>query len=426
MLTNADDARSMPMTGALLVEGSGAENDAVHKWEVSYMTRSQSAFAPLSLLLILLASQNLTAEPGCIQGKVLDATGAPVPSIHVIATSANQNVSVELQTDTDGFFTLDQVLVGEEYEVLASDNPVVPNVSSAIKSVGAVQAIAGTENQCPSVMLLQPARAHLRVKATDMFTGEPVKSIQAHFRFDSEKSWRGGVDEHGELLVPPDSSLEVQIGAAGYENSEVLKTASPQPGDTFDVAFELRPVQTGCIAGTVLDLEGIGVSGAGIQTSSGGETFNMGARTSTDSKGQFRISGVQPGNYAIFVTAAGYPPSLVQSGMKTEVAVPAGANCADATIRLGPKAAKLRVTVINGMTQEPIKRAEVWLTGDFEDQGGWSLRVSRDLASVPALTQITVSAGAEGFVRSQPLTISSMQAGQTQEIMIELTQKSSR
>jgi hypothetical protein len=40
--------------------------------------------------------------------------------------------------------------------------------------------------------------------------------------------------------------------------------------------------------------------------------------------------------------------------MKTEVAVPAGANCADATITLGPKAAKLRVTVINGMTQEPI------------------------------------------------------------------------
>lgn len=390
------------------------------------MIRSQSAFVPLPLLLILLTSQNLAADPGCIQGKVLDAAGAPVPSIHVIASSANQKESVEFQTDTDGLFMLDQVLAGEEYEVLASDNPVVRNVSSASKSVGAVQVIADTENQCPSVMLLQPARAHLHAKATDMFTGEPVKSIQAHFRFDSEKSWRGGVDEHGELLVPPDSSLEVWIGAAGYENSEVLKIASPQPGDTFDVALELRPVQTGCIVGTALDLEGIGVSGAGIQTSSGGETFSMGARTSTDSKGQFRISGVQPGNYAIFVTAAGYPPSLTQSGMKTEVAVPAGANCADATIRLGPKAAKLRVTVINGMTQEPIKGAEVWLTGDFEDQGGWSLRVSGDLAPVPALTQITVSAGAEGFVRSQPLTISPMQAGQTQEIMIELTQKSSR
>jgi hypothetical protein len=390
------------------------------------MTRSQSAFVPLPLLLILLASQNLAAAPGCIQGKVLDAAGAPVPLIYVIATSANQKESVELETDTDGFFMLVQVLAGEEYEVLASDNPVVRNVSSAIKSVGAVQTIAGTENQCPSVMLLQPARAHLRVKATDMFTREPVKSIQARFRFDSEKPWRGGVDKHEELLVPPDSSLEVEMGAAGYENSEVLKIASPQPGDTFDVVFELRPVQTGCIVGTALNLEGIGVSGAGIQSSSGGETFNMGASTSTNSKGQFRISGVQPGNYSIFVTAAGYPPSLSQSGMKTEVAVPDEANCANATIRLGPKAARLRVTVINGMTQEPIKGAEVWLTGEFEGQGGWSLTVSGDLASVPALTQITVSAGAEGFVRSQPLTISPMQAGQTQEIMIELTQKSSR
>jgi hypothetical protein len=325
------------------------------------MTRLQSAFVPLPLLLILLASQDLAADPGCIQGKVQDAAGEPVPSIYVIATSANQKESVELQTDSDGFFMLDQVLAGEEYEVLASDNPVVHSVSSAIKSVGAVQAIASAENQCPSVTLLQPARAHLRVKATDMFTVEPVKSIQAHFRFDSEKSWRGGVDEHGELFVPPDSSLEVQIRAAGYENSEVLKIASPQPGDTFDVALESRPVQTGCIVGTALDLEGIGVSGAGIQTSSGGETFNMGAQTSTDSKGQFRISGVQPANYAIFVTAAGYPPSLTQSGMQTTVAVLPGANCADAMIRLGPKAAKLTVTVINGMTQEPIKGAEVWL-----------------------------------------------------------------
>jgi hypothetical protein len=169
------------------------------------------------------------------------------------------------------------------------------------------------------------------------------------------------------------------------------------------------------------------VSGAGIQTSSVGETFNMGASTSTDSKGQFRISGVQPGNYGIFVTAAGYPPSGTQiGGMKTEVAVPAGANCADAMIKLGPKAAKLKATVKNGMTQEPIRGAEVWLRGDFEDQGGWSLTVSGDLFLVPAPTQITVSAGAEGFVRSQPLTISPMQAGQTQEIMIELTQKSSR
>ena len=138
------------------------------------MTRSRSAFVPLPLLLILLASQNLAADPGCIQGKVLDSAGAPVPSIYVIATSANRKESVQLQTDTDGFFMLDQVLAGEEYEVLASDNPVVRNVSSAIKSVGAVQAIAGTEKKCPSVMLLQPARARLRVKATDIFTQQPA------------------------------------------------------------------------------------------------------------------------------------------------------------------------------------------------------------------------------------------------------------
>jgi Carboxypeptidase regulatory-like domain len=389
------------------------------------VTSSRSAFTSLPLLLILLASQNLAAEPGCIRGQVSDAAGAPVPSIYAIAIRADHKVSIEVQTDADGLFMFDQILAGEEYEVLASDNRAV-DIFSAMEAVAAVQAIAGTENQCLRVMILHPARAHLRIKATDMLTGEPVKSVQGHFRFDSDQPWRGGLDEHEELLVPPDSNLDVQIGATGYESSEILKIATPRSGDAFTVALELRPGKTGCIAGAVLDLGEIGVSGAEIQASSVGETFNVGARTSTDARGQFSFGGLQPGKYAIFVTAAGYPPSLIQSEMKTEVAVPAGANCADAAIRLGPRAAQLSVRVINAITHEPIEDAEIWLNGKFSNQGGWSLRIGGDLTPVPALTQFIVNAGAESYEKSQPLPISPIEPGQSREITIELEPKSFR
>ena len=126
------------------------------------------------------------------------------------------------------------------------------------------------------------------------------------------------------------------------------------------------------------------MSGAGIQTSSGGETFNMGARTSTGTrrtrKGNSALAECSLENYAHLCDRSRLSALANPEWNEDYVTVPAGANCADATIRLGPKAAKLRVTVLNGMTQEPIKGAKVWLTGDFEDQGGWSLRVSGDLS----------------------------------------------
>jgi Carboxypeptidase regulatory-like domain len=386
------------------------------------MSSSQSGLNFLPLLLILFAGHNLAAEPGCIEGKVLDAAGAPVPSIYAVAIGANHKWSIEVQTDSDGFFKFDQLLAGEEYDVLASDKSFDSDIDKS--EMGAVHATAASESQCPRVTLLQRARAHLHVRATDMITGEPVKSVNAHFRLDSDNSWRGCIDEHGELLVPPGSDLGVQVGAAGYETSGVLRITTPQPDEADEVAVEMRPVQMGCIDGTVLDLEGRGVPGADIQTSSGPEDFQLGTRTSADANGQFRVGGIQPANYWIFVNATGYPPSLTR--IIDRVPVPPGPNCASATVRLGPKAAKLRVTVINGMTQEPIMSAVVWLNGEFKPQGGWSLRVGRVVSPVPALTQFTVTARAESYETAQPLTISPMQPGETREVTIALTPKSLR
>jgi hypothetical protein len=86
---------------------------------------------------------------------------------------------------------------------------------------------------------------------------------------------------------------------------------------------------------------------------------------------------------------------------------------------------------MDAATQELLKEAQVHLTGNMANGGGWSLNVGAygegpadddraALIPVAALTTITVQAGSKGYANSQPLTISPMQPQQVQEITIVL------
>lgn len=375
----------------------------------------------MPLLLLLLASMNVATDQACIQGKVLDPVGAPVSSVYVTASSLDNARTIQVGTDSDGEFEIDGLEAGERYAVLASDKPLPGYVRpSSMGEGGAAPTTVVAESECPSLTLRLPARARLLVKATNLLTGEPIKSVHAQFRFDIESSWGGDVEEHGELLVPPDSSIEVQVGAAGYAISDALTITTPEPGQERKVEVALRPVQMGCIAGAVIDEQGSGVAKARIQASSETERFLPPSFTSTDANGRFRIDSVQPGPHIIFVDAMDYPLTL--SGGHTRINVPPGVQCADAMIALGPKAAKLRVRVVDSVTQEPVKDAEVWLSGKYTN-GGWGMRGIADPTPVPALSLITVHATAEGYVESQPVTVSPMEPEQTQEITIALQPK---
>jgi hypothetical protein len=371
---------------------------------------------------MLFAIQKIIAEPGCIQGKVLDPVGAPVTSIYVDASSLDHQESIQVVTQWDGHFLIDIARAGAQYDVLASykSNPGSAG-SSGTTSVDSVRVTAVAGDRCPYLTLHQAARARLHVKATNLQTGEPIPSVQARFRVQADTTWLGGIEENGELLVPPDSNLEVQIAADGYENSQVLKIATPQPDEVHDLAVSLQPVQMGCIEGIVLDLQGSGVPGARIQTSAGFNETSSPRWASTDATGQFSIDRVQPGDYSLVTTAVGYP--LTQPGSMPHLTVPSDVKCAKATIILGAKAAKLRVRVINGVTQQLINDAAILLHGDFGDQGGWSPTATGDPVPVPALTQFTVEAAAAGYVLSQ-LTVSPMQPEQTREITIALQPES--
>jgi hypothetical protein len=332
--------------------------------------------------------------------------------------------SFEVPTDSDGRFRIDMMPVGE-YDVATSDEYKGDLRSikfPAVKPSSAVRATALAGNQCSSVTLRQPPRARLHLNVSNLLTGEPIKSPVGSFRFGALSLWDGGTNKQGDLFVPPNADLEVHVGAHGYENSEIIKISSLQPGEVHEVSAALRPVQTGCLVGSAVDQQSLPVIGVKIQPSISAEHLETRVPSKlTDKNGRFRFDGVQPGDYTVFTDAAGYPPTLNQEGLEyARVSVQPISACADIAIRLGPKAAKLRVRVVDAVTRKPLQGSTVWLDGEHGGHGLWSLRVIGDPMLIPALRQFHVSARAQGYLRSQTLTISPLQPEETQQLTIEL------
>ena len=313
------------------------------------MCRLRVTHSAMFLLFILFASMDIKAESGCIQGRVLDTSGAPVPSIFVTASSLNRKLSVQLETDRDGNFLLDTgVVAGEIYDLLASESSEDQGIdSSEITTRAPIRATAAEEDRCPFVTLRQRPPARFEVKAINLLTGVPIPLVDAHFRFNAEKSWRGGTDDRGELLLPPNSHLEVQIGATGYEDSEVFAILTPEAGKDDDLSVALRPAQRGCITGRIVDQDGSSVPTVRIQAISYNQGFESGGVTYSDADGRFKFAGIRLGEYSIFAYAAEFPfPTTQPEDWAVHVTVPSDLDCADASIRLGLRAAKLRVRVM--------------------------------------------------------------------------------
>jgi hypothetical protein len=379
------------------------------------------------LLFVLLGSPSLAAQTGCVEGRVLDTVGAPVPFIFVTASALDRSASHQVETDSDGYFFAD--VPAGEYDVIATDR-------SDLASPGVVQAEPGDAlrtkviagKSCSSVSLRQPQRARLRFMATNALTEEFVDSVDASFRLNAKERWRGGTNEQQELLVPANSSLEVQVSARGYEDPELLQISPLQPGEAREVPVTLRPVAMGCITGTAVDEQGSPLGNATLQTSSQTQGGSCG-RASTDASGHFRFDEVQPGAYTLFTQAKGYPLPGVEDGSVARVAVPPGRVCPEVSIRLGRKAARLSVKIADGVTRKPVKGAEVWVSGEYIQGGGWSLRAIADPTLVPALTAFEIHVTAQGYLKAPPRAFLPMQPEETQQLTIALqpeSQKSAR
>jgi hypothetical protein len=384
--------------------------------------------AVFCLFLVLPLAVN--AQIGCISGKILDTDGNPIPSLNLIALTQDQQYSIELATAPDGSFTIN--VPAGHYQILTTDETKgkAREQLSELVLAHAEQIQVPEGEACATLVLRKAPRAHLRLRATNLLTEEEINGVAGAFRFGENSVWKE-IPENQELSVPPLTQIELQIGSKGFEISETQQIPPLQPGETREITAALRPVQLGCLTGVVSDQQGIPLPKVSLQASRTADHLRFNNDTGlTDEKGNFQFKGLQPGNYFIFTHAEslGYAPGFSQStGEYSTVAISPGAGCANVSINLGPKAAKLQVTVVDAVSQTPIQDAALSAAGDYGtgNNGSWSLRAGANPMLVPSLKPFQLSAGAAGY-QTRTIAISPLQPEETQEIKIILEPNSNK
>src|SRR5262249_42864341 len=147
-------------------------------------------------------------------------------------------------------------------------------------------------DQCAAIIVHRALRGRLRLSATNAVTGERINSVKAAFRLSGSSSWSGSAED-GEIAVPPLTNFELQLGAKGYELAAVQQVASLQRGETRDISVAFRPIQLGCVTGTVVDLQGAPVSSVRVQLSQASENLRFDPPVQpTEGNGSFKFDGV--------------------------------------------------------------------------------------------------------------------------------------
>jgi hypothetical protein len=132
------------------------------------------------------------------------------------------------------------------------------------------------------------------------------------------------------------------------------------------------------VTGTVVDEQEQPVAGATARVEVGNGRVPIGE---TDSKGQFSLFIQRPGTYTVYAEdfQRGYPPaSLIFYGKLwqpslSQVTVDENSRPAPVRIKLGPKAGRLVLTILDGATNKPIEKGSVDLCRVGEPRSKWSI-----------------------------------------------------
>src|SRR5689334_17282335 len=144
------------------------------------------------------------------------------------------------------------------------------------------------------------------------------------------------------------------------------------------VAAQERIQDWQTVTGTVVDEQEQPVEGAKVSALVGNGRVPIGQ---SDSRGQFSLFILHPGTYTVYADdiEKGYPeaawafygklwqPSLAQ------VTIDETSKSAPVKIKLGPKAGRLVLTILDGATNKPIEKGSVELCRVGEPRSKWSI-----------------------------------------------------
>ena len=348
------------------------------------LTVSRSGFSPTTKTVTVVAGTSVSAGAipltplpafGTITGTVTNASvGAPPLSGATVA-----GTGFSTTTDSNGNFTLTGLPPGPQTLTVSR-----PGFSPTTKTVTVV---AGTSVSAGAIPLTPlPAFGTITGTVINASTGAPlfgatvaVASISITTTTDSNGNFTlAGIDGTGETLF---------VRASGF--SSATKIVSTVAGETVSAGtIPLTPLPTASTgtgtvtvtnAGTVAPLSGATVGGTGFSTT-------------TDSNGNFTLTGLPPGPQTLTISRSGFTPET------KAVTVEAGKTLSAGTVAMTPlpNFGMITGTVINASTGAPLFGATVGM-------GSTSLTTTTDingnftLAGVPSGPEELLSVTASGF-----------------------------
>jgi len=384
--------------------------------------------AKRTLLFLVMASGIAMAGDGCIAGVVLDHEGSPLSQMHVRIHNSDLLLNRTIDTDADGGFRFVELPPGN-YDLVTENNDLGYPDSNSLDFTDSTKRlnvpVAGSAECAPVNVRRVPRAAKLRLQLVDNSDGKDIPHPDANFRQTYGRHGWNGVSVHGNtLLVPSLKPVEVQVGAIGYESSEILKVAPMSPGEERALAISLRPVGLGCLSGTVVGATRKPIAGITVQPLLMDNFIDAKAplSTLTDKEGRFQMKGLHPGKYQVFVNdrEKGYDSFSVMKryGHFPEVNVLPSTACAEITIDVAPEA-KVLVEVVDASTQQLIPKFKFTVKSTVPGQWWYTESTVRE-SLVPPDKPCAIEAEAEGYKTSTPLGIGMLQPREVRRLRIEL------
>jgi hypothetical protein len=161
------------------------------------------------------------------------------------------------------------------------------------------------------------------------------------------------------VIFYADSSSRSKLKAAHVKSDDVSSppTANQTPSDSVG--------EYGTVSGRVLDVDGRPLEKVIVTAENHAFPARLLPRAETNRDGEFTISGLAPGRYELYTKKEedGYPRTefnLYDVGRPNpEVTVSSRQTVQGIILRLGPKAALLTGHVIDAVTKEPLRHADI-------------------------------------------------------------------
>jgi RNA polymerase sigma factor (sigma-70 family) len=264
------------------------------------------------------------ADPCPIHGKIVDAQGNPVPKIN-ISLREYKGVSNlgrdRVTSDSEGKFT---ILNGprEGQMILEAFGETIPNTMPQLE--------AGQEQE---YIITVERSGRIYGKVLDDRTGEPVRKFNvklgrtskgnAGYGYSATWDRQGhtfessqGFFDTGIETIPVGGQYAVIITAENF-NPLTIDPVIVQPTSTDPNRTEFRLKTATVITGRVVDCNSMPIAKAAIRRLT--EENNMADleehwdpsdTATTDSKGEFTLSGVSSGNNGLYITASTFAPYI--------------------------------------------------------------------------------------------------------------------